>query len=71
MDLVFHHDEDCCFSIRPSRGKDVVVETFLGASIAPTSGSRRLLMGLRIACVPEVCGAFGWLVLGEDFGAGV
>ena len=26
---VFHHDKDCCFVIRPSRGKDVVVE-FLG-----------------------------------------
>ena len=26
---VFHHGQDCCFSIRPSRGKDVV-EAFLG-----------------------------------------
>jgi len=26
---VFHHDRDCCFTIRPSRGKDVV-EAFLG-----------------------------------------
>jgi len=26
---VFHHGEDCCFVIRPSRGKDVV-EEFLG-----------------------------------------
>jgi len=26
---VFHHDKDCCFVIRPSRGKDVV-EEFLG-----------------------------------------
>jgi transposase len=26
---VFHHDRECCFSIRPSRGKDVV-EAFLG-----------------------------------------
>lgn len=26
---VFHHGEDCCFVIRPSRGKDVVAE-FLG-----------------------------------------
>jgi transposase len=26
---VFHHDEDCCFVIHPSRGKDVV-EKFLG-----------------------------------------
>src|SRR5262249_41919845 len=28
---VFHHAEDCCFLIRPSRGKDVVAE-FLGAA---------------------------------------
>lgn len=27
---VFHHDKECCFVIRPSRGKDVV-EEFLGA----------------------------------------
>jgi transposase len=27
---VFHHGDDCCFVIRPSRGKDVV-EEFLGA----------------------------------------
>ena len=27
--------------------------------------------GRRIACVLEVCGAFGWFVLGKDFGAGV
>jgi len=26
---VFHHANDCCFVIRPSRGKDVV-EEFLG-----------------------------------------
>jgi len=26
---VFHHADDCCFVIRPSRGKDVVAE-FLG-----------------------------------------
>ena len=26
---VFHHDRECCSSIRPSRGKDVV-EAFLG-----------------------------------------
>jgi hypothetical protein len=26
---VFHHGDDCCFVIRPSRGKDVVAE-FLG-----------------------------------------
>lgn len=26
---VFHHDRDCCFVIRPSRGKDVVAD-FLG-----------------------------------------
>ena len=26
---VLHHDRECCFSIRPSRGKDVV-EAFLG-----------------------------------------
>jgi hypothetical protein len=30
-----------------------------------------LFLGLRIACILEVSGAFGWLVLGEDFGAGV
>jgi transposase len=34
---VFHHDRECCFSIRPSRGKDVV-EAFLGEH-RPTSGS--------------------------------
>ena len=34
---VFHHDRECCFSIRPSRGKDVVERSW--ASIAPTSGS--------------------------------
>ena len=28
---VFHHADDCCFVIRPSRGKDVVAE-FLGAA---------------------------------------
>jgi hypothetical protein len=30
-----------------------------------------LLLGLRISCVLEVCGAFGGRVLGEDFTAGV
>ena len=28
-------------------------------------------MGLRIPGILEVCGAFGWRVLGEDFAAGV
>ena len=28
-------------------------------------------MGLRVSCVLEVCGAFGWRVLGEDFAAGI
>jgi hypothetical protein len=30
-----------------------------------------LLLGLRIPGILEVCGAFGWRVLGEDFAAGV
>jgi hypothetical protein len=30
-----------------------------------------LLLGLRVSCVLEVCGAFGGRVLGEDFAAGV
>jgi Penicillin-insensitive murein endopeptidase len=30
-----------------------------------------LLLGLRISCILEVCGAFGGRVLGEDFAAGV
>src|SRR3984885_12078301 len=30
-----------------------------------------LLLGLRVSCVVEVCGAFGGRVLGEDFAAGV
>jgi len=28
-------------------------------------------LGLRVSCVLEVCGAFGWRVLSEDFAAGV
>ena len=28
-------------------------------------------MGLRVSCVPDVCGVFGGRVLGEDFAAGV
>jgi hypothetical protein len=30
-----------------------------------------LHLGLRVSGVPDVCGAFGWRVLGEDFAAGV
>jgi len=30
-----------------------------------------VLLGLRVSCVLEVCGAFGGRVLGEDFAAGV
>src|SRR6478735_10501267 len=30
-----------------------------------------LLLGLRVSCVLEVCGAFGGRVLSEDFAAGV
>ena len=34
-------------------------------------GGLALLLGLRVSCVVEVCGAFGGRVLGEDFAAGV
>ena len=44
-------------------------------NLAPIPPDRRslsvLLLGLRVSCVLEVCGAFGRRVLGEDFAAGL
>jgi hypothetical protein len=53
-------------SVSPS---DLCAINLFVSRLAPRPRVSVLLLGLRISCVLDVCGAFGGRVLGEDFTA--